>query len=235
MVRRLTHALRRHGFWGTIALIPRVARDRLSILWPDNRLQRRVELEFDRSNSIDTAGRVPVSLLDIPVDAAKSAVHYAPSAQGEVAWFLDSLGVDLHDYVFIDFGSGKGRVLLIASHYPFREIIGVEFSRTLHKTALKNIANYSNSRKVCASVTSTLSDARQFSVPVRPSVYYFYHPFEAEIMGEVVARIEQQNAANLGRCFVLYLNPQAQHVFESSGKWNIVKQRPGSIIYQGVG
>ena len=32
--------------------------------------------------------------------------------------------IDYSRTVFIDFGSGKGRTLLLASHYPFRSIIG---------------------------------------------------------------------------------------------------------------
>jgi predicted RNA methylase len=52
---------------------------------------------------------------------------------------LRNIGEDLHRFSFVDFGSGKGRVLLVASHYPFREVVGVEFSPELQKIAEGNI------------------------------------------------------------------------------------------------
>lgn len=37
--------------------------------------------------------------------------------------------VPLQDYDFLDFGSGKGRTLLMAASFPFKKITGVEFSK----------------------------------------------------------------------------------------------------------
>ena len=44
-----------------------------------------------------------------------------------------------HDrFTFVDFGAGKGRVLMMACEYPFKQVIGVELSRKLHATASRN-------------------------------------------------------------------------------------------------
>ena len=37
----------------------------------------------------------------------------------------------IQDYTFLDIGSGKGRVLMLASDAPFRHIVGVELSPAL--------------------------------------------------------------------------------------------------------
>jgi tRNA1(Val) A37 N6-methylase TrmN6 len=37
--------------------------------------------------------------------------------------------VRLTDYSFIDLGAGKGLALLLASKYPFKSIVGVEYSK----------------------------------------------------------------------------------------------------------
>jgi len=52
----------------------------------------------------------------------------------------------LRDFTFVDLGSGKGRVLLMASHYPFKRIIGVEFIPELHQVAQENIRKYTEQR-----------------------------------------------------------------------------------------
>jgi tRNA G46 methylase TrmB len=46
--------------------------------------------------------------------------------------------VNDHD-VFVDVGSGMGRVVLQAARYSFRKVIGVEISETLHGIAWENI------------------------------------------------------------------------------------------------
>ena len=46
-----------------------------------------------------------------------------------------------HD-VFLDLGAGKGRMLLAASRYPFRRVIGVELSDRLAAIARSNVAAF---------------------------------------------------------------------------------------------
>jgi hypothetical protein len=52
----------------------------------------------------------------------------------------------LQDFTFIDLGSGKGRVLLMAAAYGFKRIIGVEFMPELHRVAEENIRKYTEHR-----------------------------------------------------------------------------------------
>jgi tRNA1(Val) A37 N6-methylase TrmN6 len=44
---------------------------------------------------------------------------------------------DLRDYTFIDFGSGKGRALLMAADLQFKSLIGIELRKELHDKALQ--------------------------------------------------------------------------------------------------
>ncbi|MBK8386616.1 MAG: class I SAM-dependent methyltransferase [Candidatus Accumulibacter sp.] len=66
--------------------------------------------------------------LDIDSPNARHAVRYEPSPSGMVRSILSTLGLDWRRYTFVDFGAGKGRVLLLAAELPFKNIIGVEFS-----------------------------------------------------------------------------------------------------------
>src|SRR5580698_4756503 len=59
---------------------------------------------------------------------------------------LEQLHLDFQRFRFVDLGSGKGRALLLASDYPFREIIGVELSPELDRIARANIARYDGAR-----------------------------------------------------------------------------------------
>ena len=49
------------------------------------------------------------------------------------------LDVDHSEFTFVDYGLGKGRVLMLATEYPFKRIVGVEFSESLDRTARQNL------------------------------------------------------------------------------------------------
>ena len=68
------------------------------------------------------------------------AVRYQPSSVEEFGRLMGKLDVDHREFVFVDYGSGKGRVLMLAADYPFKRIVGVEFSPPLDRIARENIA-----------------------------------------------------------------------------------------------
>ena len=73
----------------------------------------------------------------------------APSVFHAVMGSLkERLHLDYRRFTFVDVGSGKGRALLLASDYPFREIIGVELSPDLDRVARSNIARYPSAARV---------------------------------------------------------------------------------------
>ena len=86
-----------------------------------------------------SSGMREIGTLDVVSSAAaRYAVRYDPSNPEVVRGLISKLQIDYSRFSFIDFGSGKGRVLLVAAGFPFKEVIGVEFSRELHEVALKN-------------------------------------------------------------------------------------------------
>ncbi len=103
---------------------------------------------FDERFGVDTSGLVyelPSGHQHDPYNNGYFAV--APSVFHSVMQALrDRLGLDYRRFSFVDVGSGKGRALLLALDYPFREIIGVELSPELDRVARANIARYTGAR-----------------------------------------------------------------------------------------
>src|SRR5262249_4307643 len=94
---------------------------------------------FDLKYGIDTQDRVQVSDLETSAPAASLANRYEGTPIIALRKIIRRLKVALPQFTFIDLGSGKGRVLLIASHFPFRSVIGVEFAKNLHDIAISNV------------------------------------------------------------------------------------------------
>lgn len=86
---------------------------------------------------------------------------------------------------FLDFGSGLGRVVMLASlRFPFRDVIGVEYSDSLCRRARANMesAQVRNVSIVCA-------DARQFDIPPHVTVFFLANPFLGDVLRVVVEKI----------------------------------------------
>jgi hypothetical protein len=89
---------------------------------------------FDEKYGTDTGGIREIRTLDAAIlPSACRAVRYGSSGEEGVRASLEKLNINPKDFTFIDFGSGKGRVLLIAAGLPFRAVVGIEFSRDFTK------------------------------------------------------------------------------------------------------
>ena len=101
---------------------------------------------FDHQYGVETDGTFEgwtyLSDLDIPSPNWIDGNNYAAIEPLRFKHVLAAFDMALEDYTFIDFGSGKGRALLLASEYPFKRIVGLEFSPELHAIAEQNIQRY---------------------------------------------------------------------------------------------
>ncbi|MGQ0603400.1 MAG: hypothetical protein ACT4QE_17090 [Anaerolineales bacterium] len=90
--------------------------------------------------------------------------------------------------VFLDYGSGMGVALMMAASYPFRKVIGVEFSPELNAVAERLVAR-NRSRLVCQNIELVMTDASLYRVPPEVTVVYFFSPFQGELLAKVFENI----------------------------------------------
>ena len=103
---------------------------------------------------------------------------------------LDGLDLDFAKTVFVDYGSGAGRAVLLAATYPFKEVVGVELSPSLHAQAEANLQTFPSHMRRARAVRLTCGDAMEFTPPSDPTVLFFYNPFGVAGMRCVLAAIE---------------------------------------------
>lgn len=92
--------------------------------------------------------------------------------------------------VFLDYGSGLGRAVLMAATLPFRRVIGIEYSAELSSLATKTLSRI-RSKLPCQDVEFIHADAITYDVPADVTVIYFVNPFGGKVLVEVVKRIKQ--------------------------------------------
>lgn len=160
---------------------------------------------FDTRYGTDTGGSVSTSNLGIADDVVREqAILYLPSPERVTRWMLDTLRIDHRQYAFVDLGCGKGRVLLVASTYPFQRVIGVEISQDLSRIARENVARFpANARK--SEVEIQTIDAATIRFPTTNLLLHMYHPFGPELTGVVLRRLEESVREEPRRVIVAYL------------------------------
>lgn len=111
-------------------------------------LNRLDDWRMERRLDIRTTGRLEVRHAD--------AERYEPVAYHLLERMFSALELGAGD-VFVDVGSGKGRVVCAAALRPLREAIGVELVPELHAEAQANAASLRGARAplrlICASAT----------------------------------------------------------------------------------
>jgi 16S rRNA G966 N2-methylase RsmD len=133
--------------------------------------------------------------LTVQAGSVQDGHTYVPTKPRLVRAWLDALPVALLERsTFVDMGSGRGRVLLMAAERPFRRVVGVEFATELHLDAQENLRRFPSRRMRCTDVTSVLGDAAAFRLPNDPLVVYFDNPFSEQIMSIVVENLRTSYA-----------------------------------------
>jgi SAM-dependent methyltransferase len=170
---------------------------------------------FDERFGVDTSGLV----YELPSGHQHDLYNngyfaVAPSVFHSVMQALrDRLALDYRRFSFVDLGSGKGRALLLASDYPFREIIGVELSAELDRVARANIARYTGARNR-PPVTSIQGDAAEFRWPPEPLVIYMWNAFTGPVMERVFHNLEASLAQLPRELYLVYIHPELESMLE---------------------
>lgn len=203
-------------------------------LSPKRQRSWRLEREFDSRFGIETAGNISLADLDILSPYRVYGVPYRATTELLFRQMMASLPIVFEDFTFVDYGSGLGRALLMASEYPFRAIRGVEFSPELNGKAAQNIQKYQSASQRCKSIESICADATEFPIPSGPVVLYFYNPFAEKVLSLVLENILRSLNAEPREAFIVYLNPIAAEAIERLDRFELIRSLPAYRIYRAL-
>lgn len=196
----LVRAVRRKGVRGTCRAV--AARLRIA--------ERVRERYFEWKLGISTGGIVTSEALGY---GSGDLHRYDPSWYGSVQAILRALPLDAGGGVFVDFGSGKGRVLVLAAMYPFRQVIGIERSAALNACAGRNLER-ARRWMACRRVDIVPVDAATYEIPADATVLYFQNPFSGATLDAVLEHIKVSLMRAPRRVFVVSLSHAPDSAFE---------------------
>ena len=170
---------------------------------------------FDYRNGTDTSGTIKLKDLRIGSKDVDHGRQYEPSPPNLFKQGMASLSIDHADFIFVDFGAGKGRTLLMASSFPFAEVIGVEFSEELHRIAQRTLAIHKSRRIRCAHRRSVCANATEYELPDANLVIYLANPFDGVVLAKVLRNIEKVAARR--KVYLIYCEAIFSSLVDASG------------------
>ena len=137
---------------------------------------------------------------------------YQPTEPALFKEMMASLKLNFQEFTFIDMGSGKGRVLLMAADYPFRRILGVELFPALHRIAQQNLNAYASASQQCFALEAVCGDARKFIFPEDPLLLYLFNSLPEAALIEVMTNLDGSLRQCPREMYLLYHNPLLEPV-----------------------
>ena len=164
-------------------------------------LDRLAERYFERRFGLERDGQLD------EVRTGPENLSYAAVPYRRFRKLLRMAQLDRSQDVFLDFGAGKGRVLLAAATSGFRRVVGVEVSSELASIARRYVRGRANIEIVEA-------DASVFPIPTDAGVFFFYNPFFGTVLDRVLENIRLSIKEQPRRVSLLCVVPTIASRFE---------------------
>jgi len=173
---------------------------------------------WERALGIDTTGIVELDELDVEGHEREG---YEGSGWIDLRRMLRPGEVKPHD-VFLDLGSGKGRVLLLAARSPFKRVIGVEISERLNAIARGNLEARRRRRR-CGAVEVVTADLLEYEPPDDVTVVYMYNPVRGATFDAVIERLVASVDRAPRTVRLIYLNAKEHDRLMATGRFRLVR------------
>jgi 16S rRNA G966 N2-methylase RsmD len=182
------------------------------------RLLAPIDEFFDRRLGVRTYG---FKEFNSNSDAPDWQCHYMPSSYRALFALFKASNVGPGSHV-VDFGAGMGRVLFAAAYLGAEQCIGVELDEELLTHARRN-----RERSRYGHVIELVhGDAARFEIPSTANRFFFFNPFGAGTMAQVLANVEASLRAHPRPVEIIYYNPSRCAVLESSGLFSLREAWP---------
>jgi SAM-dependent methyltransferase len=127
-------------------------------------------------------------------------------------WRGELGGRRVEQYNFVDLGCGKGRAVLMASEWPFREVIGVELNPGLARVAESNAEVWAAAGLTRSPVRVVCGDATEVPLPGGPLLLFVYNAFAEPVVRALAERLRERKPA--GAVDLIYQNAAFGGVLE---------------------
>jgi len=148
------------------------------------------EICWEWSRGVNTRGYIPTD----PEHVSSGYHHYTATRIDSLRKLLKLLNPNDKD-VFIDYGSGLGRVILVAAGFGFAKTLGIEISEEQYRISIHNLSRYRGNVKA-KQVEFLCANAAAYRPTPDINTFYFNSPFSHPNMLTALGYICESLVAN---------------------------------------
>jgi len=172
---------------------------------------------FDVKWGVQTSGLIPGRYLKTGHKHDRQVTAYfgvAPSVFRALLrrWQRTQPAAPIERFTFIDVGAGMGRAMLLATEYPFRQVIGIELNPALAGVARRNLKTWRAAGRARMPMRILCGDAVEAPIARGPCVVFLFNPFGASVMRTFLKRLAGVFANRAGQLDLLYVNHEQDGV-----------------------
>ncbi len=112
---------------------------------------------------------------------------------------------------FVDLGCGKGRAMVVAAHYGFKNIKGIDFAEEVCAEATHNMETLSRKRRFDYSVIC--ANVLDYSIQPEDTVFFMFNPFTNNIITGFLDNLEDSLLHHPRDVYFLYVSPRFIETF----------------------
>jgi SAM-dependent methyltransferase len=197
--------LRSDGLWWVLAAAMRTGKD-----FSVNLLHLPGEITFESRTQTRTRGDHWSSQKVIANALYGDGNHYKPISRRLMNEALRAVDIDSQASTFVDLGCGKGRALVVAAEFGWRQLVGVEYDPDLAARAQENAESYSRRRLSSPDLSIEIieGDAASYEPPAGQFLLFMYNPFGEQTVAAVVDRVIQSWSSDRRPVVVVYAFPR---------------------------
>ena len=165
-----------------------------------------IDLGFDLRYGTDTIRWVDRDALNSESENKAHAAPYRATRAGALRKLLRKLDLP-NSAVFVDLGSGKGRVLLIAAQFGFKKVVGVEFSRELCELARENVKVFARRAQTNPCIEIVEADVARYPIESDQNVFFIYNPFHGAVMTRLLENLRSSVTQFPRKIWLIYNTP----------------------------
>jgi predicted RNA methylase len=179
---------------------------------------------FDLRYGTDTSSKEKSVDPDVTSVTAVDGIRYAPTRARHFHALMNDLEFP-HGSVFVDVGCGKGKVLIMAMAYPFKRVVGIEFSSRLSDMAKANVGRFCEKNALDNMAAIHHCDIVDYDIGPDENVFYLYNPFNDRVMKRFVEKIVESQKQDPRPIWMIYYSPIAScHRLVVNAKFELIKK-----------
>ena len=173
---------------------------------------------FDFRYGVRTDQWVELSDLEVVGDNRDQGRSYQPIRPLIFRSALDSFKIP-REGVFVDYGSGKGRVLMLSVLSGFHRTVGIEFAPDLCRVAEHNLDKFRARTGMQFEALVLNVDAACYKVNDDECVFFLFNPFDGEVLEQVLRNIRYSLQHKPRSIHIIYANPVHRQVLDNDPFW----------------